>query len=66
MAVVSYRNDDIRSVSLIDHYRLDKELLLLVCFSAFLVLFCRAHRGTRLLSFILAVLTSGKCLSPAI
>ena len=64
MAVVSYRNDDIRSVSLIDHYRLDKELLLLVCFSAFLVLFAGRTGVRALLSFILAVLTIWKVLVP--
>lgn len=64
MAVVSHADGAIRSVSLIDHYRLDKELLLFACFAAFLILFAGRTGLRALLSFALTVLMIWKVLVP--
>ena len=44
LVVINYSGEEILSVNMIDHYRLDLELLLGLCFALFLVLFagCRA------------------------
>ena len=63
-AVVSHADGAIRSVSLIDHYRLDKELLLFACFAAFLMLFAGRTGLRALLSFALTVLMIWKVLVP--
>lgn len=62
--VVSYEGDRILSTNMIDHYRLDKEAVLAVCFAAFLVLFAGRTGVRAILSFVLTVLILWKVLVP--
>lgn len=64
LVLVSYTENDIRSVSMIDHYRMDLELLLLLAFFGFLILFAGWTGVRAILSFILSVLTIWKILVP--
>ena len=62
--VVSYEGDRILSTNMIDHYRLDKEAVLAVCFAAFLILFAGRTGVRAILSFMLTVLVLWKVLVP--
>lgn len=62
--VISYQGDEILSVNMIDHYRLDKELILMAVFSVVLVIFARGIGLRSLLSFAISVLGIWKILVP--
>lgn len=62
--VISYQNDEIISVNMIDHYRLDKEVILLMIFSAVLIIFAKGIGLRSLLSFAITVLMIWKILVP--
>ena len=62
--VISYQEDEILSVNMIDHYRLDKELLLMAVFSIVLIIFAKGIGLRSLLSFLISVLSIWKILIP--
>lgn len=62
--VISYQNDEIISVNMIDHYRLDKEVILLLIFSVVLIIFAKGIGLRSLLSFAITVLMIWKILVP--
>lgn len=62
--VISYQGDEILSVNMIDHYRLDKELILMAIFSVVLIIFARGIGLRSLLSFAISVLGIWKILVP--
>ena len=62
--VISYQNDEIISVNMIDHYRLDKEVILLMIFSVVLIIFAKGIGLRSLLSFVITVLMIWKILVP--
>lgn len=64
MVVINYSGRDIRSVSMIDHYRIDSEILLAAVFIAFLILFAGKTGIRALLSFVVTVLVIWKILIP--
>ena len=64
MVVVSYTGDEILSVTMIDHYRINKEVLLAGIFAAFLVLFAGRTGVRAILSFVLTILMLWKVLVP--
>ncbi len=57
-------NENIISVNLIDHYRLRGELILALCFAAFLIIFAGATGVRSVLSFIVTVLALWKIIIP--
>ena len=64
MVVVSYQGDEVLSVTMTDHYRLNKEVLLAAIFAVFLILFA-GHTGVRaIVSFVMTVLMLWKVLVP--
>ena len=67
LVLVSYNDtgEEVASVSMIDHYRITGELLLLLAFFLGLVLFAGWTGVRAMLSFILAVLSIWKVLVPA-
>ncbi len=64
LVVVSYQGDEISSVTMIDHYRLNWEIFLIVIFAVFLFLFAGPGGIRALLSFIITVLALWKILIP--
>ncbi len=64
LVLVSLDGDEVASVSMIDHYRLDLEILLLAAFFLFLVLFAGWTGVRAILSFVLSVLAIWKVLVP--
>ena len=64
MVVVSYTGDEILSVTMIDHYRINKEVLLAGIFAVFLVLFAGRTGVRAILSFVLTILMLWKVLVP--
>ncbi len=62
--VISHRNDEIITVSMIDYYRLPWELILAVVFVVFLVLFAGQTGLRAVLSFILTILCIWKLVVP--
>ena len=62
--VISYQEDEILSVNMIDHYRLDKEVILLLIFSVVLIIFAKGIGLRSLLSFAITVLMIWKILVP--
>ncbi|MCD7857133.1 MAG: YibE/F family protein [Clostridiales bacterium] len=64
LVLVSLDGEEVASVSMIDHYRLDLEILLLVAFFLFLVLFAGWTGVRAILSFVLSVLAIWKVLVP--
>ena len=62
--VISYQNDEIISANMIDHYRLDKEVILLMIFSVVLIIFAKGIGLRSLLSFVITVLMIWKILVP--
>lgn len=65
LVVISYRGEEILSVNLIDHYRIDKEAILAGCFVLLLFIFAGISGIRAILSFILTVLTIWKILVPS-
>ena len=65
LVVISHKGEEILSVNLIDHYRLDKEAILAGCFGVLLFVFAGVSGIRAILSFVLTVLTIWKVLVPA-
>ena len=63
--VVSYSGDKISSVTMSDHYRLDKEILLAGMFVALLIAFAGWTGLRAVYSFVITILTIWKILVPA-
>ena len=64
MVVVHYQGDTIVSVNMIDHYRIDKELLLALLFAGFIILFAGRTGVRAIVSFVLTVLMIWRVLVP--
>ncbi|MDY3791348.1 MAG: YibE/F family protein [Oscillospiraceae bacterium] len=62
--LVSYRDEDILTVTMVDHYRLNSELVLAAVFVVFLVAFAGKTGVRAVLSFIVTVLSIWKVLVP--
>ncbi|SDG47240.1 YibE/F family protein [Marvinbryantia formatexigens] len=65
LVVISHKGEEILSVNLIDHYRIDKEAILAGCFVLLLFVFAGVSGIRAILSFVLTVLTIWKILVPA-
>lgn len=63
--VVSYKDNEILSVTMSDHYRIDKEIILAAMFVALLVLFAGKTGLRAVYSFVITVLTIWKIMVPA-
>ena len=64
LVVISYQGEQILSTNMIDHYRVDKEFILMFIFSVVLVIFARRIGLKSLLSFAISVLSIWKILVP--
>ncbi|SFR75092.1 YibE/F family protein [Anaeromicropila populeti] len=64
LVAVSYQENKILSTNMIDHYRMNKELILAVIFAVFLILFAGKTGARALLSFLITILTIWKVLVP--
>lgn len=64
LVLVSFLGDEVASVSMIDHFRLDLEIILLAAFFVFLIAFAGWTGVRAILSFILSVLMIWKVLVP--
>lgn len=64
MVVINYQDSAILSVNMIDHYRLDKELLLAAAFAVFIILFAGRTGVRAIVSFVLTVLMIWRVLVP--
>lgn len=65
LVVVSYQDDQILSVMMSDHYRLDKELLLAAMFVALLIAFAGRNGLRAVYSFVITILAIWKIMTPA-
>ncbi len=65
MVLISYSGDEIISVSMVDHYRLTKEVILAFIFIVFLVAFAGKTGIRSLISFAITVLMIWKVLVPS-
>ena len=63
--VISHKAQDILSVTMSDHYRIDKELILVGVFVLFLIAFAGATGLRAVYSFLLTVLTIWKIMIPS-
>lgn len=64
LLTISCQGDTIRSVVISDHYRLDKEVLLLAVFAVFLIIFAGKIGFQAILSFFITILMIWKILVP--
>lgn len=64
LLTVSYKDGEIKSVVISDHYRLGKEIILLVSFAVFLVIFAGKNGLQAILSFLITILSIWKILVP--
>lgn len=64
LLTVSHQGEEIKSVILSDHYRLDKEFILLGIFAVFLVIFAGKIGVQAILSFLITILMIWKVLVP--
>lgn len=64
LVLISHRDNEVKAVSMIDHYRLHLELILLVAFFVLLILFAGLMGLRAILSFVLTILTIWKVLVP--
>lgn len=64
LVVIDYNEDEILSVNMIDHYRINKELILALCFVALLILVAGKTGIRAILSFAITVLMIWKILVP--
>lgn len=64
LLTISYENDKIKSVVMSDHYRLNKEIILLAIFAVFLMVFAGKNGFQAILSFVITVLMIWKVLVP--
>lgn len=65
LIVISHTGDEVNSVNMIDHYRMDKELILALVFVVLLILFAGKTGIRAILSFGITVLMIWKVLIPA-
>lgn len=65
LIVISHTGDEVKSVNMIDHYRMDKELILALVFVVLLILFAGKTGIRAILSFSITVLMIWKVLIPA-
>ena len=66
LVVISYQDDEVLSVNMIDHYRMDKELLLGLLFAVFLVVVAGKTGIRAILSFVVTILAIWKILVPGL
>lgn len=64
LVVVSYNDSGITSVTMTDHYRVDKEIILALMFVVLLILFAGKNGMFAVLSFVITVLMIWKILVP--
>ena len=64
LLTISCQGDTIRSVVISDHYRLDKEVILLAVFAVFLIIFAGKIGFQAILSFFITILRIWKILVP--
>lgn len=64
LLTISYDGDEVKSVVMSDHYRLDKEMILLLVFAVFLIIFAGKNGFQAILSFVITVLMIWKVLVP--
>lgn len=64
LVVIDYQENEILSINMIDHYRINKEVILALCFVVFLVLFAGKTGIRAILSFVITVLMIWKVLVP--
>lgn len=65
LLTISYAGDEIKSVVMSDHYRLDKEIILLAVFAVFLIIFAGKNGVQAILSFTITILMIWKILVPS-
>lgn len=63
--VISHKDGAILSITMTDHYRIDKEMILALIFVVLLVLFAGRNGFRAIYSFVITVLTIWKILVPA-
>lgn len=64
LVVINFNADEIVSANMIDHYRIDKEALLVFVFAAFLILFAGKTGIRAVFSFTISILMIWKVLVP--
>lgn len=64
LVVIHFQEDEIRSVNMIDHYRLDKQLILGIIFVILLIVFAGRTGVRAIISFVVTILTIWKVLIP--
>lgn len=64
LLTIGYKDKDIKSVVISDHYRLEKEMLLLVIFAVFLIAFAGKNGVQAIFSFAITILCIWKILVP--
>lgn len=64
LIIISYRGDEILSAAMIDHYRLDYEIILALIFAAVLIITAKKTGFRSLLSFIITILAVWKAVVP--
>lgn len=64
LLTISYKGEAIKSVVISDHYRLDKEIILLAIFAILLIVFAGKNGFQAILSFVITILTIWKVLVP--
>lgn len=64
LVIISYNEDDILSVNMIDHYRIDKEIILILIAAVFLILVAGKTGVRAILSFVITILMIWKVLVP--
>ncbi len=65
LVIISYRDNEILSVNMIDHYRIDWELLLVAAFAVLLIIVAGKGGIRAILSFVLTILMIWKVLVPS-
>ncbi len=66
LVTISYRDSEITAVTMVDHYRIDKELLLAGIFVALLIAFAGKTGVRAILSFAITILIMWKILIPSL
>ncbi|MGL5259845.1 MAG: YibE/F family protein [Lachnospiraceae bacterium] len=64
LVIVSYQENEVLAASMIDHFRIDKEILLFVIFAFVLIVFAKGIGVRSLLSFTITILAIWKVLVP--
>ncbi len=63
--LISYQGDEVMSVSMIDHYRIDVQLILVAMFAVFLIIVAGKTGVRAILSFAITILMIWKILIPS-